>query len=189
MTHFSNYNILSDTQFGFCKNYSAELQLIKVSHDLAHSLNNKGQTDVVLLDFSKAIDKDLHHLLLLKLQHYCIQGHILNWVSDFLSKHTQRVVCGGPTSKPINVTSRKCIKAIIIFNIHNDIYDNLSSSCCLFTDDCILYRNITSATDAEILQEDQNKLATWAKTWGMHFNIDKYVVLRVTLKHNPFTTE
>ena len=46
-----------------------------------------------------------------------------------------------------------------------------------------------SATDAEILQEDLNKLATWAKTWGMHFNIDKCVVLRVTLKHNPFTTE
>ena len=44
-----------------------------------------------------------------------------------------------------------------------------------------------SATDAEILQEDLNKLATWAKTWGMYFNIDKCVVLRV--KHNPFTTE
>ena len=27
------------------------------------------------------------------------------------------------------------------------------------------------------------------KTWGMHFNIDKCIVLRVTLKHNPFTTE
>jgi len=57
MSHFFNYSILSDTQFGFRKNYSAELQLIKVSHDLAYSLNDKGQTDVILLDFSKAFNK------------------------------------------------------------------------------------------------------------------------------------
>ena len=54
------------------KNYSAELQLIKVPHDLAYSLNNKGQTEVVLLDFSKAFNKVSHHLLLTKLQHYGI---------------------------------------------------------------------------------------------------------------------
>ena len=44
------------------KNYSAELQLIKMSHDLAYSLNSKGQTDMVLLDFSKAFDKVTDHL-------------------------------------------------------------------------------------------------------------------------------
>ena len=83
MSHFSSCNILSDTQFGFRKNHSAELQLIKVFHDLDYSLNNKGQTNVVLLDFSEAFDKVSHHLLLTKLQHYGIQGNILNWISDF----------------------------------------------------------------------------------------------------------
>ena len=34
-------------------------------------------------------------------------------------------------------------------------------------DDCILYRDISSAADAIILQEDFNKLA---KTWGMYFS-------------------
>jgi len=67
----------------------------------------------------------------------------------------------------------------------NDISDNLSSLCCLFADDCILYRNIESSADTYILQEDLNKLTTWAKTWGMEFNIDKCVILRFTLKHNP----
>ena len=33
---------------GFHKNYSAELQLLQTTHDLALSLNNKGQTDVGL---------------------------------------------------------------------------------------------------------------------------------------------
>ena len=125
-----------------------------------------------------------------------MQGHILNWISNFLSECTQCVVCGGSTSKPINVTSgvpQGSVLGPLLFLTYiciNNISDNLSS-CCLFADDCIkyLYRNIMSATDAEILQEDLNKLATRAKTWGMHFNIDKCVVLQITLKHNPFTTE
>ena len=45
-------------------------------HDLAYSLDNKGQSDIVLLDFSKAFDKVSHHLLLTKLQHYGIWGNV-----------------------------------------------------------------------------------------------------------------
>ena len=63
MSHFSSCNILCRHSIWILKNYSAELQLIKVSHDLAYSLNNKGQTDVVLLDFSNTFGKVSHHLL------------------------------------------------------------------------------------------------------------------------------
>jgi len=84
---------------------SAELQLIKVSHGLAYSLNNKGQSDVVLLDFSKAFDKVSHHLLLTKLQQNGIRGNVLNWIFDFLLLRIQCVVLGGSSSKPIDVTS------------------------------------------------------------------------------------
>ena len=83
MSHFSSCNILLDTQFGFRKiTLPSFTELIKMSHDLAYSLNNKGQTDIVLLDFfSKAFD----HLLLTKLQCYGIRGNVLNWISDFLN--------------------------------------------------------------------------------------------------------
>jgi len=45
MKYLSNYNVLSDVQFGFRENHSAELQLINTTHDFALNLNNKGQTD------------------------------------------------------------------------------------------------------------------------------------------------
>ena len=71
--------------------------------------------------------------------------------------------------------------------------DNLSSLCYLFADDYILNRDIKSAEDVWILQEDLNKLAIWAKTWGMQFNIDKCQVAikieLVTLMHDPCITE
>ena len=71
MKHLSYHNALSDIQFGFRENHLAELQLINTTHDFALNLNNKGQTDVILLDFSKAFDKVPHHLLH-KLKHYGI---------------------------------------------------------------------------------------------------------------------
>ena len=72
---FSNYEILSDAQFEFHRNYSAELQQIKAPYDFTLCLSNKGQTDAVLLDFSKAFDRMPHHLLL---QNYGTCGHLLN---------------------------------------------------------------------------------------------------------------
>ena len=78
MSHLMDYNILSNGQFEFCKNYSAELQLVQTTHDLALNLNNKGQTDVILLDFSKAFNKVLHEHLILKLQYYGIRGKTLD---------------------------------------------------------------------------------------------------------------
>ena len=155
MPHFSSCNILSDTQFGFQKNYSAKLQLIKVSHDLGYSLNNKGQTDVVLLDFSKAFNKVSHHVLLTKLQHYGIQGFVLNWISDFIiithsMCHMWRLLFQTDWHNKW-CSKRSVLEQLLFLACINDISDNLSSSCHLFADDCILYRDIKSAEDAQIL--------------------------------------
>ena len=79
---------------------SAKLQLLQTTHDLALNLNN---TDVILLDFSKAFDKVFHHHLILKLQHYGIRGSTLDWITSFLSNHSQRVVCGGEVSDSVDI--------------------------------------------------------------------------------------
>ena len=171
-----DYNILSNAQFGFRKNYSAELQLIQTTHDLAFNLNNKGQTDVILLDFSKAFDKVPHEHLILKLQYYGIRGNTLDWISSFLSNRTQRVVCGGFASDPVDILSgvpQGTVLGSLIFLVYiNDITDYVSSSCRLFADDCILYRQINSPTDDAILQNDLKELENWEKVWKMKFNIE-----------------
>ena len=189
MSHLINLNILSDSQFGFRKNYSAELQLIKTTHDIALNLNAKSQTDVILLDFSKAFDKVSHQLLLSKLQYYGVAGQLLGWISSFLSGHTQRVVCGGQSSDPVNVASGvpqgSVLGPLLFLLFINDITHHLSSTCRLYTDDCILYRCIDSQSDIDALQEDLKQLEIWEEIWNMKFNIDKCMVLHVTLKRNP----
>ena len=74
ISHLESYNVLSNSQFGFRAKRSAEQQLLRTIHDFALNLNNKTQTDVILLDFCKAFDKVSHCLLLRKFDHYGIRG-------------------------------------------------------------------------------------------------------------------
>ena len=61
--------------------------------------------DAILLDSSKAFDKVPHQRLLLKLRHYGIRGNLLDWIKDFLSERTQRVLVEGQHSSSAKVTS------------------------------------------------------------------------------------
>ena len=88
-SHLESYNVLSSSQFGFRAMHSAEQQLLCTTHDFALNLNNKTQTDVILLDFCKAFDKVLHCLLLHKLDHYGISGPTFEWISSFLHNWMQ----------------------------------------------------------------------------------------------------
>ena len=63
MDHLERHNILSDR-----KRRSCETQLIQAVDDLAKCLNDGGQIDAVLLDFSKTFDKVPHHHLATKLE-------------------------------------------------------------------------------------------------------------------------
>ena len=49
MSHLDRNNIVTDTQYGFRQKRSADLQLLQTVHDLALCLNEKGQTDCILL--------------------------------------------------------------------------------------------------------------------------------------------
>jgi hypothetical protein len=47
--------------------------------------NTDKQTDLIILDFSKAFDKVPHKKLLRKLDNYGIRRNIWNWISAFLN--------------------------------------------------------------------------------------------------------
>ena len=68
--------------------------------ELAKNMQLGKQTDLILLDFSKAFDKVAHEKLLLKLYFYGIRGNTLNWIKDFLDNRNQSVLLNGSNSYP-----------------------------------------------------------------------------------------
>ncbi|MCG7874753.1 MAG: hypothetical protein JAY78_00305 [Candidatus Thiodiazotropha taylori] len=192
MRHLDTYHILSDQQHGFRKKRSCESQLILTLQDLASALEENEQVDAVLLDFSKAFDKVSHQRLGIKLDHYGIRGKLLQWIKSFLANRMQQVLVEGHTSTPAPVTSgvpQGTVLGPLLFLIYiNDLPLEVSSTTRLFADDSLLYRRIRSPKDAQILQEDLNRLQDWEKKWQMSFNPTKCEVIRITRKRNPIRT-
>lgn len=61
-------------QHGFRKDHSCETQLLLMVEDLARNIDNGDQMDMLILDFSKAVDKVPHERLMVKLKYYGING-------------------------------------------------------------------------------------------------------------------
>ena len=80
--------------------------LIEELHrNLHRNLQDGKQTDIILLDFSKAFDKATHEKLIYQLHGYGIRGKTLKWIKSFLNDRSQTVVLEGYSSEEVPVTS------------------------------------------------------------------------------------
>ena len=73
MNYFDTNDLLSPFQHGFRSKHSYETQLISFSQEIYDNLEAGKQTDLIVMDFSKAFDKVDHNLIvytLLKLGVY-----------------------------------------------------------------------------------------------------------------------
>ena len=100
---FRKYKILTPVQYDFQSKHSCESQLLITTDEFIQNFEGKTQTDVVVLDFSKASDVVPHQRLLHKLDHYGIRGTTLNWIQNFLTNKTQKVVVDGSSSESARV--------------------------------------------------------------------------------------
>lgn len=190
--HLEKHDILTNKNHGFRSGFSCETQLLTTLNDLKKSNDAGVQSDIIILDFSKAFDTVPHSKLLHKLHHYGIRGSVHKWISTFLSKRTMKVVLEGETTEEVVVESgvpQGTVLGPLLFLCHiNDLPSSVKSTVRLFADDCLLYREIRSFQDHIKLQEDLNCLVDWARKWGMKFNAKKCFVLP-TKNQKPYFYE
>jgi hypothetical protein len=186
MKHSTTHNILHPNQHGFRQQRSCETQLIEFTTDIANNLRDRKQTDVLVMDFSKAFDKVGHGKLLHKLSNYGVRGKTLAWIHAFLSGRTQEVVVEGKHSDRAPVTSGvpqgSVLGPCLFLHYINDLPEGIGSTVRLFADDTIIYRTIDTTDDAESLQTDLNLLGQWEQKWQMQFHPAKCQALTITNK-------
>ena len=83
MDHANKNNTRYSLQYGFRLSRSYESQLLSFTDDVSKNLNNNSQTDILIMDFSKAFDKVGHSLLCYKLKKYGIGGKVNGWIRAF----------------------------------------------------------------------------------------------------------
>ena len=169
------YDILCDEQHGFRYKRFCKTQLILTIHDLAKSLANGLQSDVIFLDFSKAFDKVDHKLLLHKLDHHGIRGGLLSCLRDFLTNRKHQVVIAGQQSLSADVTSgvpqNSVLGPLLFFCFINDLPDQIKCKVKLYADDVLAYTTINTVEDCHRLQSDLITLEQWASKWNMVFEV------------------
>ena len=172
-----------DLQHGFREKRSCETQLIMLIEDLARNASVGKQTDIILLDLSKAFNKVNHSKLLWKLHQYGIHGCELAWIRAFLGSRSQQVVIDG-RNHSIQVTSgvpQGSVLGPILFLVYiNDLTDEVRSRVRLFADDMALYLTMESEKCSSALQTDLDILSAWETRWDMEFNPSKCQVVHVT---------
>ena len=194
--HFNNHQILYELQHGFrmsCSTFSSETQLIQLVEDLSRQLIQGKQSDLVLLDFSKAFDKIIHFKLLFKLSQHCNRGDTLTWIKSFLVGRTQAVVLESESSEEVPVNSgvpQGSVLGPLLFVLYiNDLPHDIQSQVRLFADDTAVYLTVRNNSDGDILQADLDRLKIWERTWHMEFNPSKCQVLHISKSRHPVSTQ
>ena len=193
VSHMDKYNLLYDLQQGFRSKRSCVTQLVTLIEDLMRNSIAGNQTDLVLLDLSKAFDKVSHQKLLLKLHRYGIRGPTLKWFQAFLSDRTQTVVIDNEKSATVPVTSgvpQGSVLGPILFLIYiNDLPDKTRSKVRLFADDTAIYLAVSNLEDAQILQQDLDHPHLLELDWDMEFNPSKCVVIHIIRSRTPVPSQ
>ena len=158
--NFLNQNdLISPAQSGFKPGDSCINQLLSITHEICHSMDEDYEIRGVFLDISKAFDKVRHEGLVFKSKQNGISGNLLNIFEDFLRNRKQRVVLNGQASNWKNIHAgvpQGSIFGPLLFLIDiNDLAENLSSNPKLFADGTSLFSVVRDLdTSANEINDD-----------------------------------
>lgn len=190
MRHLQKQNIIDERQHGFREGHSCETQILSILESWTKSLDERADVLAILLDFSKAFDSVPHERLLIKCEHYGINGNLLKWIRAFLTGRNQFVSVSGTDSPDLPVRSgvpQGSVLGPLLFMLFiNDISNGVKSPLHLFADDSIVFRSIKTDEDLEIVQSDLNVLNEWSSHWLLRFNATKSQQITIRQGNAPY---
>lgn len=184
--YLEKHSILTNVQTGFRKNRSTLDQIIRLQDVINRSLRNSGHTLCVFLDFEKAFDMLWRAGLMVKLKSYGINGHMYDWIRDFLSERTIQVRVGADLStvhKIENGTPQGAmISPILFICMVNDLPDGLDEvESSLFADDSAIYKMGRNMAHLErVVQRNLDRIQSWCDMWGFRISTEKTVAVPFT---------
>ena len=167
ISHFLNFNQLSDFQSGFRASHSPQDVLLHVVDDWRRAIDDGKFIAAGFLDLAKAFDCVNHSILLSKLKQYGVMGSASLWFESYLCDRQQCVSFQGNLSEwgAISVgVPQGSILGLLLFSIFaNDLPRVVSySQINLYADDTELHccgRNLSSVQHD--FQYDLGAIQVW----------------------------
>ena len=84
---------------------------------------------------------------------------------------------------PFYQVSPKAVLGPLLVSLYiNDITEDIDLELSLFADDCDCYREIKDIEDTVKLHENKDRLGSWARRWGLRFQLVKCNIMQVARK-------
>ena len=184
LTYLFDHDILPRNQHGFLSKKSTVTNLLECLDEWSTNFDNKLQSDVIYLDYSKCFDTVVHDKLLYKLRRYGFCGSAFKWLESFLVNRYQRVKVGDSLSACKHVVSGvpqgTVLGPLLFLCFSSDINSVIKHSVLsMYADDTKIYRAVNCVNDCILLQRDLNSVYEWATRWQLRLNADKTKHLRI----------
>lgn len=174
--YLNKHNIITHNQSGFRKHHSTTDHLLKLSDHIHKAINTKQHTLAVFLDIQKAYDMLWKEGLLVKLHTLGIQGHMFNWIKNFLSNRKIQVKVNNTLSNSLHIQNGvpqgSVISPILFLVMINDT--PLPKHSSLFADDIAFWDTHKNTKFlGKQIQQQLDKIIKWGKDWGITFSPTK----------------
>ena len=99
--HLADTDLISGAQWGFTPWKVNHYITLSTFNDILQLLEHGAIVALTFFDLRKAFNSVLHLPLLQKLEDICLEQHVLQWLTSYLSDRQQHVVVDGATSMPV----------------------------------------------------------------------------------------
>ena len=189
--YIDRFKVIPNHQFGFRKSHATIDQIHRITDFIEKAFERKEICSSVFLDVAQAFDKVWHKGLIYKLNRFLPSSYV-KLLSSYLSDRTFRVREENEYSslKDINagVPQGSILGPILYLIYTSDLPELENIKVATFADDTSLMatgRDILESTSK--LQEANDSISNWCKTWRIKLNETKSVHVNFTLKkiENP----
>ena len=172
-------NILTASQYGFRRNHSTLMAILKVYDFVTKAIDNREFCAGIFIDLSKAFDTLDHSILAKKLEFYGFRGIVNKLMISYLTNRQQYVVYNYGSSNLASVqygVPQGSILGPLLFLLYINDIDTISNLLVfvLFADDTtILCSNADIDELYRIINLEISKLSDWFRANKLSLNIKK----------------
>jgi ribonuclease P/MRP protein subunit RPP40 len=143
---------------------------------------------VICIDFAKAFEKVLHHVIIDACMRFHLPALAIKWITSFLSDRQQCVGINNRFSQWCSVSSgvpQGSVLGPLLFCMVVDDFSTLfpNSMCIKYADDFSILHFVRSAVE-DRSQLEWDNVVDWANTRGLPINFNKCAVMNIVTKKN-----
>ncbi|GFX10851.1 hypothetical protein TNCV_3196131 [Trichonephila clavipes] len=154
---------------GFRRSYNTTEQIVRLTQHIKDGFQKKQSTLVVFVDFKSAFDRVWRKMLLKKLLHMNVSGHLFKWISDILSQRFLNIKYGNSRSG-YGQTPQGSVLSPVLFNIMiNDLLSFIDNAVpeinsLLNADDLVLW---STGSDIPKLESTLDSALVTLANWSL----------------------